>query len=67
MNTVIVNELGCVYRLSQEGDLMYSPLKAGTEEPAWDEFDYVDHMVLMDDEPWIIELVNMAETFLREA
>ena len=60
MNTVIVHELGCVYTLSQAGDLMYSPLKRGTDEPAWDEFDFVDHMLLMDEEPEVIELVNMA-------
>lgn len=62
--TLINYDLGCVYKLDADQDLMYAPLKAGTNEPAR-EFDYVDHMALLGEEEYILDSVNRSENQLR--
>ena len=64
--TLINYDYGCIYKLDDNQELMYSPLKAGTNEPAWDEFDYVDHMALLGEEDNILEEVNRSENQLRK-
>ena len=62
--TLINYDFGCVYKLDADQELMYAPLKAGTNEPAR-EFDYVDHMALLGEEDNILESVNRSENQLR--
>ena len=62
--TLINYDLGCIYKLDADQDLMYAPLKAGTNEPAR-EFDYVDHMALLGEEEYILDSVNRSENQLR--
>jgi len=63
--TLINYDFGCVYKLDDDQELMYAPLKAGTNEPAR-EFDYVDHMALLGEESNILEAVNRSENQLRK-
>jgi len=62
--TLINYDLGCIYKLDDEQDLMYAPLKAGTNQPAR-EFDYVDHMSLLGEEEYILDSINRSENQLR--
>ena len=62
--TIISRELGCVYKLDQNEDLLYAPLKAGSDEPAR-EFDYVDHMSLLGEEDYILQTIYNGEDKLR--
>ena len=62
--TLINYDFGCVYKLDADQELMYAPLKAGTNEPAR-EFDYVDHMALLGEDDNILEAVNRSENQLR--
>ena len=62
--TLINYDLGCIYNLDANQDLMYAPLKWGTNEPAR-EFEYVDHMALLGEEEGILESVNRSEDQLR--
>ena len=61
---LICYELGCVYKLDENEDLMYAPLKYGTDEPAR-EFDYVDHMSLLGEEDYILQTIYKVEDQLR--
>ncbi len=62
--TLINYDFGCIYKLDADQELMYAPLKWGTNEPAR-EFDYVDHMALLGEEDNILEAVNRSENQLR--
>ena len=62
--TIISRELGCVYTLDENEDLLYAPLKAGSDEPAR-EFDYVDHMSLLGEEDYILQTIYNVEDKLR--
>ena len=62
--TLINYDYGCIYKLDDSQELMYAPLKAGTNEPAR-EFDYVDHLALLGEEDNILESVNRSENQLR--
>ena len=62
--TLINYDFGCIYKLDADQELMYAPLKWGTNEPAR-EFDYVDHMALLGEEEGILESVNRSEDQLR--
>lgn len=64
--TLINYDYGCIYKLDENQDLMYSPLKAGTNEPAWDEFDYVDFMAMLGEESNILEDTHRSENQLRK-
>ena len=62
--TLINYDLGCIYKLDADQDLMYAPLKWGTNEPARD-YDYVDHMALLGEEEYILDSINRSENQLR--
>ena len=62
--TLINYDFGCIYKLDDNQELMYAPLKAGTNEPAR-EFDYVDYMALLGEESNILESVHRSEDQLR--
>ena len=65
-NKNLINyDFGCIYKLDADQELMYAPLKWGTNEPAR-EFDYVDHMALLGEEDNILEAVNRSENQLRK-
>ena len=63
--TLINYDLGCIYKLDDEQDLMYAPLKWGTNEPARD-YDYVDHLSLLGEEEYILDSINRSENQLRK-
>ena len=62
--TLINYDFGCVYKLDADQELMYAPLKAGTNQPAR-EFDYVDFMALLGEESNILDAVHKSENELR--
>ena len=62
--TLINYDLGCIYKLDADQDLMYAPLIAGTNEPARD-YDYVDHIALLGEEDNILDSINRSENQLR--
>ena len=63
--TLINYDLGCIYKLDADQDLMYAPLKWGTNEPARD-YDYVDHLSLLGEEEYILDSINRSENQLRK-
>jgi len=66
MNKTLINyDLGCIYKLDTNQDLMYAPLRKGTNVPAR-EYEYVDHMSLLGEEEWILDSVNNSEDALRK-
>lgn len=62
--TLINYDLGCIYKLDENQDLMWSPLILGTNQPACD-YEYVNHMQLFREDSDILEDVNRSEDQLR--
>ena len=62
--TIICRELGCVFKLDENEDLMYAPMKRDSDAPAR-EFDYVDHMSLLGEDECILQAICSAEDKLR--